>query len=623
MFGRFRGIRQAERILKHSDRFRNLSSQELLRRSRSLQWEARCGRSLQQLLPDVFALGVEATRRVLGKTHFPVQVQGGLEIFRGRIAEMQTGEGKTLTAILPALLRSLPGRGCHVITANEYLAKRDAELLRPVFAALGTSVACVESGMDDDARREAYSRDVTYGTAGEIGFDFLRDRLKRGADEASPGTADDPAAQPVQRGHDFALVDEADSILIDEARTPLIIGVERPARPSIQALYRWARDAAAGLIPERDFLFERSHRQAHLTEEGCRRITLRAKPLLLDSIDTESIYRHVEQALTALHAFHRDKDYVLVDDAVSIVDEGTGRIMEGRKWQDGLHQAIEAKEHLPITAGTGSAARITIQTLFRHYRRLGGMTGTAAPARRELKRTYRLQVAVIPTNRPCLRQALPPRVFTTQAAKRLAIVREVRGLTADGRAVLIGTPSVEASERLSAAFQEAAIPHQVLNAHNPASEAAIVAEAGRSGRVTIATNMAGRGTDILLEAGVRAAGGLHVLGTEFHSSFRIDRQLVGRAARQGDPGSCQFFLSLEDELLVILGARQRARWARAARADGNGELNPSWVRVFQKVQRRIERLQARQRKQLMAAEREQLKQFRRMGLDPFLELVDR
>ncbi len=339
-------------------------------------------------------------------------------------------------------------------------------------------------------------------------------------------------------------------------------------------------------------------------------------------MDTERIYGQVEKALTAKHAFERDRDYVIVENKIVIVDEGTGRVMDGRKWQDGLHQAIEAKELVPITAATGEAARITVQSFFRQYTNLCGMTGTALPARAELRKTYKLKVTRIPTNRRCIRRGRPYRIFKTQQAKRNAIIEEIRHLIKAGRSILIGTPSVEASEALGEALTTAGIEHLILNARYHEQEAAIVEKAGLPGRVTIATNMAGRGTDILLNDEVRKAGGLHVIATELHSSKRIDRQLIGRSARQGDPGGYQFFLSLEDELLRCREPREVQRKIRTAMADRNGELGRSWLSYFRRVQRFLEKNHRKQRKHLLKQERFRLEQYENMGLDPFLELTE-
>jgi preprotein translocase subunit SecA len=482
--------------------------------------------------------------------------------------------------------------------------------------------------MEPDERRGAYRKDITYGTAKEMGFDFLRDRLRLGAGAPTEerrrpfGTDDGRGAETVQRGHHFALIDEADSILIDEARTPLIIGLTMPNDASTVNLLRWSCRTAAKLAPVKDFVYEPDRRNAYLTDAGCRKVLLASKPSLLNTIDTDRLYTNVEQALTARHAFKLDKDYVVVNDEVVIVDESTGRMMEGRKWQDGLHQAVEAKELVPITAATGQAARITVQTYFRQYSYLAGMTGTAWQAHRELKKVYHLKVTVIPTNRPCIRVGWPTRVFATQEAKRRAVVVEIDELLSAGRAVLVGTPSVDASEALGALLKDRGIAHQILNARYHEQEALIVAQAGQPRKVTIATNMAGRGTDIILDASVREAGGLHVIATEMHSSARIDRQLVGRAARQGDPGSFRFFLSLEDELLRNLESAVVEHLRREARPDRDGELGTRWIELFRKTQAYLEKTHGKQRRNLLRQEKQRLKQYRQMGLDPYLELTD-
>lgn len=624
-----------------------------------LRWLAKSGHSLRSLLPQAFALGVEASRRVLGKTHYPVQIMGGIALIEGYIAEMQTGEGKTLTAVLPALLRSLPGRGCHVLTANEYLAKRDAEEMGRVFKELGLTTGCVEEEMDDDARIPQYQCDITYGTATQIGFDFLRDRLKRGAEpNEGPRAASSQlgtASGVVQRELYFALVDEADSILIDEAKTPLIIGIETKEKASIESLYRWSNQAAHTLKVREDFEIDDRKRLLDLTDEGCRKVILLSKPIVMDQIDMETIYQHIERALTSIHLFQRDRDYVVVDGKeVAIVDEGTGRVMEGRKWQDGLHQAIEVKEGIALSAQTGSAARVTIQSLFRRYEHLCGMTGTARPAKRELKRVYKLPMIVIPTNKPCIRRGLPTRVFATLGAKWKAVAQSTQEMMQQGRPVLIGTPSVEASIGLSEILRDLGVKHRVLNAYEHEKESEIVAEAGLLGQVTISTNMAGRGTDILLggkklelidfekypeeqreqlynewlarhkivEDEVRRSGGLHVIATEMHSSARVDRQLVGRAARQGDPGTYQFFLSLEDELLRVLSPQQRDAIKKKARPDASGEVSASWRKKFEKTQAALEKLHTRQRKQQLEHEKQRATRYHKLRLDPFIELTD-
>ncbi|MEZ6060847.1 MAG: translocase [Planctomycetaceae bacterium] len=619
----------AKRVIRRSERLHKLTDDDLLAAGRRIRWEARAGTPLAKLLPEAFSLVRESARRVLKMEHFEVQIMGAIALFEGHIAEMQTGEGKTLTATMTSFLRALPGYGCHVITVNDYLANRDAETMGPVHRKLGLSVGKILDSMEADERRQNYACDITYGTSKEMGFDFLRDRLRKGAsaEDGSPSLRKfvrtlQGGEEPVQRGHYFALIDEADSILIDEARTPLIIGLTQPNDPATVNLFRWSNRATFQLEPRTDYVYEPERRSAWLTDAGCRKVVLMSKPTLLSSMDTERIYTQVEKALTARHAFELDRDYVIVDDKVVIVDEGTGRIMDGRKWQDGLHQAIEAKELVPITAATGEAARVTVQSFFRNYTNLCGMTGTAVPARSELRKTYKLKVTRIPTNKRCIRRGLAVKVFKTQQAKRAAISAEIARMITAGRAVLVGTPSVEASESLGIVLKENGISHKILNARYHEQEAEIVKDAGHAGRVTIATNMAGRGTDILLDDSVRKAGGLHVIATEMHSSKRIDRQLVGRAARQGDPGSFQFFLSLEDELLRCREPREVARKQKMAIASKKGALARSWLRYFRRVQRFLEKTHRKQRKNLLKQERMRLEQYENMGLDPYLELTE-
>ena len=619
----------AQRIMTLSDTYSSWSDEKLLELGKDLRWRSKSGTPLSVLMPEAYGLVREASRRVIGQQHYLVQIVGGIGLFEGGLAEMQTGEGKTLTATLPAYLRALPGRGCHVVTVNDYLAKRDCDHMGPVYEKLGLSVGCVVSASEPDERRRAYWKDITYATSREIGFDFLRDRLKVGAklDEIhrphlfqADGMSDDG---PVQRGHHFALIDEADSVLIDDAVTPLIIGLERESTPAIEALLAWSRDLVPQLTAAIDFLFDPGKRTVELTNAGTRKVVLASKPPLLNSFDSEKLYTHVEQAIRARYAYERGRDYVITkEEEIAIVDEGTGRVLEGRKWQAGLHQAIEAKESVPITAETGEAARITVQTFFRRYENIAGMTGTGIQAAREFQGTYGLGVTTIPTHRPCIREGLSPRIFITQDAKRKALVPEIVRLHQAGRAVLIGTPSVEASEILGKDLRARDIDCQILNALFHEAEAEIVSQAGQPGRITIATNMAGRGTDILLHDDVRKNGGLHVIATEMHTNRRIDRQLVGRSARQGDPGSFQFWLSLEDELFRYLKLEKLERLRAKAIPDADGELPPGWIRTFRHTQRVIENHERKQRKQLLKQERSREKMCKAMGLDPYLELAE-
>lgn len=621
-----RWLATANKIIRQSEQLESLTREELLARSLELRWRAKSGTHPRHLLIPAFALVREAARRTTGMAQFPVQLMGGIALFEGHIAEMQTGEGKTLTAVGPTFLRALAGRGCHVITVNDYLANRDADHMGVIYQTLGLSVGKILTEMEPDDRRANYAKDVTYGTAKEFGFDFLRDRLRSGGmdklvDRSRPmKTGPETGEAPVQRGHYFALVDEADSILIDEARTPLIIGLMRHNDPAMVNLFRWSRMTASQLQRNVDFDYRIDRKEARLTDQGCRRVLLTAKPRLIEAIDMDRIYDAVEKALVARLGFLRDRDYVVADEKIVIVDESTGRALDGRKWQDGLHQAVEAQEQVPITALTGQAARVTVQSYFRQYTHLAGMTGTATAVASELRKTYSLKVARIPTNRPCIRQQYPSRVFRTLKAKWEAAADETARLAHAGRAILIGTPSVEASEALSAMLQARDIPHAVLNARHNAQEAEIIARAGRAGNVTIATNMAGRGTDILLDDEARANGGLHVIATEMHSASRIDRQLVGRSGRQGDPGSFQFYLSLEDELMRYWPPEKTARWL--VRAGTKDQIADHWLGRFRSTQRTIERQHRKQRKQMLKHEKQRARSFAKMGLDPFLELTE-
>ncbi len=674
--------RRALRIVAASERLRSLDDRVLRQLSAELTWRSRSGEPPRRLLSEAFALVREASRRTCGMVHHPVQILGGMALFSGAVAEMQTGEGKTLTALLAVYLHAIAGRGCHVVTANDYLASRDAAFAQTVLGPLGLTVGCIEPKLKTTERRREYAKDVTYGTAKEMGFDFLRDKLRMrnagvGSGEEtgaarndarhpatpfaepqgvppllSPSTAlplatrhslfasgstdgvrllramtdavPDDETSPVQRGHHFALIDEADSILIDDARTPLLIAVAEPPDAASLGLYRWCERAAGRLEPAIHFTLEPKNRDAHLTEDGCRRLIQLPRPAVLEGFDVERLFKQVERALVARHCFTLNRDYVVADGEVAIVDESTGRVMEGRKWQDGLHQAVEAKERIEITDTTITSARITVQSFYRSYSLLAGLTGTAAASAAEFRRAYRLPILRIPTHRPGRRKSRPVRVFVTMEQKIAAIGVEIARLIDEGRAVLVGTPSVGASERLAAALRAGGIACEVLNCRAHRREAEIVSRAGEPGRVTIATNMAGRGTDIKVQEDVLRRGGLHILATEMHSSARIDRQLVGRTARQGEPGSFQFILSLEDELLSTLPPRVagRLRFRAAGSAGAAGELPRRWARVFRRAQRRLESLHRRQRRELLKQEQERSKACGRMGLDPCLDVVE-
>ena len=615
--------RLARRVLSQSDEMAVRSDAELLASAQQIRWRLQSGTSLLDVLPTAFALVVESAWRSCGQRCFPVQILGGISMLQSGVAEMQTGEGKTLTALLPAFVRALYGVGCHVLTANDYLAKRDALFAEPVFQRLGLSVGWVENQTQTDARRAAYQCDVTYGTGKEMSFDFLRDRLSQSTsmDSDAQGRFPHPSAgeSQVQRGHYFALVDEADSILIDQARTPMVIAISQPHDARMVALFRWGTQIASRLTEGNDYRYHREQRSVSLTQQGRCSVLLSSKPPSLNSFDTDAFIRQTERALTARCGFSLDRDYVVIDGRVQIVDESTGRTLEGRKWQDGLHQAIEMKERVELSWATAEAARITLQSYLKRYHHLAGMTGTATQVSRELNRVYDLKVARVPTNRPCLRTEWKPRVFLGLEHKLAAIAAEIRRLQSEGRAILVGTPSVDASETLVRYLDAQQIEYQLLHARHHAREAAIIDRAGEPRRVTIATNMAGRGTDIRVSASVQARGGLHIVATEMHSSARIDRQLIGRTARQGEPGSFQFLLSLDDELLRSLKPRVLQQARQAAAAGSQGQISSRYLSLFRTAQKRLERLHAGQRQDLLKRERDHQRMCGELGLNPYLD----
>lgn len=600
----------------------------LRRKSLSLRYRALSGESHLTLLPEAFALIREAARRTVDMRHFDVQLLGGIAMCHGAIAEMQTGEGKTLTATLPLYLSALADKGAHLATANDYLAARDAKLMRPAYELLGLSVGVVETSTPRSQRQKAYQCDITYAASREFGFDFLRDRLllggQRGVSRDLFGrllgqSRSDTTSDPVQRPLHFILVDEADSILIDEARTPLIVSsLPGNSQDAAVALYHWAATVAEAFQEDTDYEYDHKERTVSLRAAGRRKVRELQKPDEIDLVAMFDIYEHVERAIKVDREFFLDRHYIVRDDEIVIVDENTGRLAEGRKWRDGIHQAIEAREGVPVSVKTAEAARVTVQNYYRQYDHLCGMTGTAITSRRELKRIYQAPVYVIPTNRPPLRECWPDRVFGTSEAKWLAIVEEVAEQHALGRPVLIGTRSIDKSERLSNLLLDAGIEHEVLNARRHAEEASIVALAGGLGRVTVATNMAGRGTDIKLGEGVSDRGGLHVICTELHESARIDRQLVGRCARQGDPGSFRQFMALEDDVIRFgLGPRAAAKYERFGASSGGNcdHLGP----VLRAAQAKIESQHYRQRRLLLYHEKERRKTQLQMGQDPYLD----
>jgi preprotein translocase subunit SecA len=573
------------RIGELEPRMQALSDADMVATLGDFRQQAGNGRPLDELLPEVFALVREAGKRVLNMRHFDVQLIGGMVLHRGRIAEMKTGEGKTLVATLPAVLNALSGRGVHVVTVNDYLARRDTEWMGQIYRFLGLKVGTILHGLTDEERKESYDADITYGTNNEFGFDYLRDNMKFYQESL------------VQRDLNFAIVDEVDSILIDEARTPLIISGR--AEDSTQ-LYRKVNAIIPNLKRDRDFEVDEKAKTVHLTDEG----TGRAEKILgLDNLyDPKNItfQHHVMQALKAHELFKRDVDYIVQEENVVIVDEFTGRTMPGRRFSDGLHQALEAKEGVKVEAENQTLASITFQNYFRMYDKLSGMTGTADTEAVEFKQIYNLEVTVIPTHRPMVRLDHPDLVYKTQREKYRAIAAEIGELHKKGQPVLVGTVSIEKSELISEMLKRKGVPHNVLNAKQHEMEAQIVAEAGHSGKVTIATNMAGRGTDIVLGPGVRECGGLFILGTERHESRRIDNQLRGRSGRQGDPGESRFYLALDDDLMRLFGSDRIAGLMEKLGMEEDVPIENRMVsRAIENSQKRVEGHNFEIRKQLL------------------------
>ena len=633
----------ARQIVQLSDELKTVSDQQLLQISRQLQATAkgygnlsdatggrvasrwyglrrydRNSRAtaqqslLRALLPMAYAVVRESARRAHRQAHYEVQIMAGIGLFKGGIIEMQTGEGKTLAVLLPAYLHSLAGKGCHIVTANDYLAQRDASFASAVLEPLGVSVGCVVEGLPRDKRRAEYDAAVTYGTAREFGFDFLKDRLAGKSQSAMHRAGERCDGTVVQRGHYFALVDEADSVLIDDARTPLLIANQEAEDPFKQQMIRACHQIALGLDNQEQFELNHNLRSSALTKRGCLSVLGRCPPEFVRVFGSDAIYRQVENSLCANYLFQSNRHYIVDAGKVVIVDESTGRVADGRKWQSGLHQAIEAKAGVAITAGTQTMARITVQSYFRNYLQLAGLTGTAGQVAREFKKVYRLSVTPIPTRKPSRRSGGNAMVFQRFEDKAKAIAVETMRRLIAGQAVLIGTPSVTASQKVSQTLAAFEIEHQVLNCFEHESESKIIEQAGQPGRVTVATNMAGRGTDIHVSEAVLRCGGLHIIATAKHSSSRIDRQLIGRTARQGQPGTYQFILSLEDELFSISGNQPKP----AARAFSNP------TRIFDQAQSKLERLHEKQRMSLLQQEKKRSKICRQTGLDPCLEMLE-
>ena len=615
-----------EKINSLEPRFEKLSDEKLREKTEEFKQRLKKGETLDDILPEAFALVREAAKRTLGQRHFDVQLMGGIVLHQGKIAEMKTGEGKTLAATLPLYLNALEGKGCHLVTVNDYLARRDTVWMGQIYHFLGLRVGClnheqsflydpeykkpseekdkirdelgsfqvVEDFLKPCSRKEAYLADITYGTNNEFGFDYLRDNMVYDLNEI------------VQRGHHYAIIDEIDSILIDEARTPLIISA--PDTQSSQWYQEFAK-IVPQLKEEEDYEIDKKTKTVTLTEAGINKVE---RILGVENIYAEKGMRYLhflEQSLRAHTLFKKDRDYIVKDGQVIIVDEFTGRLMPGRRWSGGLHQAIEAKEGVPIQPESITLASISFQNYFRMYEKLAGMTGTALTSAEEFATVYGLEVIVVPTNKPMIRKDYPDRVYKTERAKFKAVIEEIKKRHQKGQPLLVGTTSIEKNEYLGRLLEREGISHQILNAKHHEKEGQIIAQAGRLGAVTIATNMAGRGVDIILGGNppdlqeaekVKKLGGLHVIGTERHEARRIDDQLRGRAGRQGDPGSSQFFVALEDELINIFGGERIKNMMDALKVPEDQPIESKLVsRAIEEAQRKVEALNLDLRKHLL------------------------
>lgn len=623
-------------ILERASKLESQSEAELRSSANSFRYESLAGARPGRLVPDFFALVIEVARRQLGlKFHFS-QVLSGLTLQRGYLGEIQTGEGKTLIATLPLALNALAGNGAHLATANDYLAKRDCEWMRPVYEFLGLSVGAVTGDMSPSQRRAAYACDVTYGTAREFGFDFLRDRLvmRSSGRSATPLFAEFLQPDAVHRESDdaavrqsltvqrsslhYLLVDEADSLLVDEARTPLIISAQAADVASTEALFRWCATVANEFRTVEFIERDEASGQRELAPAGLRHLRSLSKPSAINSVPMSELAEAVIRAVNVAETLQRDQHYVVRDGQVLIVDEHTGRIAEGRKWRNGIHQAVEAREQLSLTPFTQHAARITMQELVSRYERFTGMSGTLQTAGFELRRVYGAPVMIVQTNKPNRREYLEDRVFLTSEERWEALVDDVVKRHGFLRPVLIGTRTIEQSEHLSQRLAAKGLEHQVLNARNHAREAEIIADAGRPGCITVATNMAGRGTDIRLQGDSAERGGLHVIIAELYPSSRIDMQLAGRCARQGDPGSTQRFMSLEDEIIT---EGMGPEGAERLRRETTEERLPSIIKTILRAQAVVERKHREERGLMLAQTRQQMRQLTQMGLDPYLDGV--
>ena len=587
----------ADKVEAYAQDMAELSDDELKAKTPEFKKRYQAGETLDDLLPEAFAVAREGAKRVLGLYPYHVQIIGGIVLHEGNIAEMKTGEGKTLTATMPVYLNALAGEGVHVVTVNEYLSSRDATEMGELYNWLGLSVGLNITSKTPEEKREAYNCDITYSTNSELGFDYLRDNMVVYREDM------------VQRPLNFCIVDEVDSILIDEARTPLIISGQSSGTT---LLYTRTDRFAKTLEKDTDFKIDLESKTVSLTEQGIRKGEQYFGTQNLFDPDNTAFNHHLDNALRANYIMIRDKDYVVQDGEVLIVDQFTGRIMDGRRYSDGLHQAIEAKEHVEIEEETKTMANITYQNFFRMYKKLSGMTGTAKTEDEEFREIYNMEVISIPTNKPVIRDDRPDILYPNLKSKFKAVVEDIKERHAKGQPILVGTVAVETSELLSAMLDQAGVPHAVLNAKNHAKEAEIIMNAGQRGAVTIATNMAGRGTDIKLGPGVRELGGLAVIGTERHESRRIDNQLRGRSGRQGDPGVSQFYLSLEDDLMLRFGTDRVKRFLETMNLDDEDAVIQSKMitKQVESAQKRVEgnnydtRKQVLQYDDVMRAQRE-------------------
>mgnify|MGYP004650342527 FL=1 len=564
----------ADEIISLEDTMANLKDEDFKNKTNEFKERLSKGETLDDILVQAFALAREACYRGIGEKPFKVQIIGGLAIHYGNIAEMKTGEGKTLTTVLPAYVNSLTGKGVHVVTTNEYLSDRNANWMKPIYDLLGVSVGVNLRDMTSKEKQDVYNCDITYSTNNEIGFDYLRDNMVVNKEDR------------VQRPLNYCIIDEVDSILIDEARTPLIIS---GGKANSNSLYIEANRAVKNLKEDEDYTVDLKTKSVSLTEEGSKKIEKILNIKNLYDIDNAGLVHHLNQALKANYAFAKDVDYVVSDGQVIIVDQFTGRLMQGRQYSDGLHQAIEAKEGVTINVETKTMATITFQNLFRMYNKLSGMTGTAKTEEEEFRNIYNMYVICIPTNKPVIREDLADLVYATEKGKYKAIINTVKEIHSKGQPILIGTISVESNEHLSGLLKKAGLPHEVLNAKNHEREAEIIAKAGEKGAITLATNMAGRGTDIKLGEGVKELGGLCVIGTERHESRRIDNQLRGRAGRQGDPGMSQFFVSFEDDLMRRFGTDRIKMMLQSLGVDDDMAIrSKTLTKSIETAQKRVE-----------------------------------